>query len=50
MYRNVKVALIAYSAIAVVAAFALDGKVRLFIWIVLAALAIKTWAAHKAGW
>ncbi|WP_180539583.1 hypothetical protein [Nevskia soli] len=50
MYGNFKVALIAYTALALIAGFALDGKIRLFVWILLGGLAIKTWAAHKAGW
>jgi len=42
-------AMAAYAALAVLAGFTLDGKLRLFIWILMAALAIKTYAAHKAG-
>jgi hypothetical protein len=49
MYGNVKTALIAYAALALMAGFALNGKIRLFIWILLGAFAIKTWAAYKAG-
>ncbi len=50
MYGNVKAATIAYAALALVAGFALDGKMRLFVWIVLGGFALKTWVAHKAGW
>ncbi len=39
----------AYAVIATLAGFTLDGKFRLFIWILMGALAIKTYAAHKAG-
>jgi hypothetical protein len=39
----------AYAALAVLAGFTLDGKLRLFIWILMAALAIKTYAAYRAG-
>jgi len=42
-------AMTAYAALAVLAGFTLDGKLRLFIWILMAALAIKTYAGHKAG-
>ncbi len=49
MYGNVKAALIAYAALALIAGLALDGKTRLFVWILLGGFAVKTWAAHKAG-
>jgi hypothetical protein len=37
----------AYAAIALLAAFTLDGKFRLAVWIFLGGLAIKTWIAWK---
>ena len=43
-------ALAAYCALAVMAAFTLDGVWRIAVWIFLAGLAVKTWIAYKAGW
>jgi hypothetical protein len=44
-------AMAAYSVLAVLAAFTLDGGLmRNAVWILLAALALKTWIAQKAGW
>jgi hypothetical protein len=42
-------AIAAYAALAALAGFTLDGKLRLFIWILMGALAVKTYAAHRAG-
>ena len=42
-------AMAAYALLAVLAGFTLDGKMRLFIWILMGALAIKTYAAHRTG-
>jgi len=42
-------AMVAYAALAVLAGFTLDGKLRLFIWILMGALAVKTYAARRAG-
>ena len=39
-----------YAALAVLAAFTLDGVFRYGIWILMAGLAAKTWISHKAGW
>ncbi len=45
------VAMGTYTAIAVLAAFTLDGGLmRNAVWILMAGLAVKTWIAHKAGW
>ena len=41
-------AMAAYAVLAVMAALTLDGKLRLGVWIVLAALAVKTLIAQKA--
>jgi hypothetical protein len=38
-------ALAAYAAIAVLAAFTLQGKFRIAVWIFMAGLAVKTWLA-----
>ena len=37
-----------YAAIAVLAAFTLDGKLRIAVWIFMGGLALKTLIAHKA--
>ena len=39
----------AYAGLALLAAFTLDGKLRIFILLLMAALAFKSWIAHKAG-
>lgn len=40
-----------YTALAILAAFTLDGGImRNFVWILLAALAAKTYIAYRAGW
>ena len=43
-------ALSAYTILATLAFFTLDGMLRTAIWILLAGLAAKTWIAYKAGW
>ena len=43
-------AMSAYAMLILLAGFTLDGAFRYFIWILMAALALKTWIAHKAGW
>ena len=43
-------ALGAYGALAMLAAVTLDGKLRYGVWILMAALAVKSWIAYKAGW
>ena len=44
-------AMVAYMAIAVAAAFTLDGGLlRNAVWVLMAGLALKTFIAHKAGW
>jgi hypothetical protein len=40
----------AYAVLALLAAFTLDGVLRLGVWILLAGLAVKTLIAYKAGW
>jgi hypothetical protein len=49
MNTRLVAALAAYTILAVLAGFTLDGKLRLFIWILMGALAVKTYAAHRAG-
>ena len=39
-----------YAALALMAAFTLDGKLRAAVWILLAGLTVKTCIAYKAGW
>jgi len=43
-------AMACYAAIAVLAAVTLDGKLRIAIWILLGALAVKTEIARRAKW
>ena len=43
-------ALGAYAVLALMAAFTLDGNLRLAVWILLAGLTVKTVIAYKAGW
>jgi hypothetical protein len=43
-------AMISYAVIAALAAFTLEGKLRIAVLLVMAALAIKTHIAYKAGW
>ena len=39
-----------YAVLALLAAFTLDGNLRLAVWILLAGLTVKTCIAYKAGW
>jgi hypothetical protein len=39
-----------YAVLGLLSAFTLDGKLRLFLLILLGALAFKTYVAYKAGW
>ncbi len=44
-------ALAAYAAIALLAAFTLDGgKLRNAVWVLMAGLAVKTYVSKRAGW
>lgn len=44
-------AMAVYAAIAVLAAFTLDGdKLRDAVWVLMAGLALKTYISHRAGW
>jgi hypothetical protein len=43
-------AMASYAVLAAIAGFALDGKIRLALWILLGGLAIKTCIARGAGW
>jgi hypothetical protein len=44
-------ALSTYAILAVLAAFTLDGgKIRDAVWILMAALAAKTYISYRAGW
>jgi hypothetical protein len=43
-------ALSVYAVLALMAAFTLDGNLRLAVWILLAGLTVKTIIAYKAGW
>ena len=48
--KRLLMAMSAYAVIALAAAFTLDGKLRLGVWIFLAYLAVRTGIAYKAGW
>ena len=39
-----------YAALALMAAFTLDGKLRAAVWVLLGGLTVKTCIAYKAGW
>ena len=43
-------AMAVYAAMALLAAYTLDGNLRLAVWILMAGLAVKTLIAYKAGW
>jgi hypothetical protein len=44
-------AMVVYAALAILAAFTLDGGLmRNAVWILLAGLALKTYIAYRAGW
>ena len=48
MNKRLLTAMVCYAVLAILAATTLDGgKIRNFIWVLLAALAIKTYAAHR---
>jgi len=48
MIGRLLAAMATYAALAVLAAFTLDGKLRLAIWILMSGLALKTLIAYKA--
>jgi len=50
MNRRLIWAFCAYAALAISAMFTLDGKLRVFVWVVLGYFAVRTYIAHKAGW
>jgi hypothetical protein len=50
MNKRLISAMAAYAVIAALAAFTLDGVLRVAVWILMAGLAAKTWIAYKAGW
>ena len=39
-----------YAALALMATFTLDGKLRAAVWILLGGLTVKTCIAYKTGW
>jgi hypothetical protein len=49
MQRRFYWAMAAYGVLALMAAFTLDGKFRLAVWIFLGGLALKTCIAYKAN-
>jgi len=51
MNKRLLSALSAYTAIAVLAAFTLDGGLlRNAVWVLMGGLAVKTYIAYRAGW
>ena len=51
MNKRLIAALSVYAALAVLAAFTLDGGLlRNAVWVLMAGLAVKTYIVHKAGW
>jgi hypothetical protein len=51
MDKKLIAAMAAYAAIALLAAFTLDGdKLRDAVWVLMAGLAVKTYVSRRAGW
>jgi hypothetical protein len=51
MNKRLLTAMSAYAAIAVLAAFTLDGGLlRNAVWVLMGGLALKTYIAYRAGW
>jgi hypothetical protein len=51
MNKRLTAAMSAYAAIAVLAAFTLDGGLlRNGVWVLMAFFALKSYIAHRAGW
>jgi chromate transport protein ChrA len=48
MIPRLRYAMVAYAVLALLAALTLDGKLRIFILLLLAVLAFKSWIADKA--
>ena len=48
--RKFAIAIGIYCVLAVIGWFALSGNIRLFLIILLGAMALKTWIARAAGW
>ena len=48
MIARLRYALAAYAALALLAGLTLDGKLRIFILLLMAVLAFKSWIAYKA--
>jgi hypothetical protein len=48
--RKFAIALALYCLLAIVGWFTLSGNIRLFMFILLGAMALKTWIARAAGW
>ena len=48
--RRLLWAFCAYTVLAVMAGFTLDGKLLYAVWIVLGYFALRTYIAHRAGW
>ena len=49
MIPRLRYAMAAYAFLAILAGFTLDGKLRIFIWLLMGVLAFKSWIATKSG-
>ncbi len=47
MIPRLRYALAAYALLALLAGFTLDGKFRIFIWLLMVVFALKSWVADK---
>jgi len=50
MTGRLRYAMGAYAVLALLAGFTLDGKLRIFVLLLMGVLAFKSWIAYKAGW
>ena len=48
MIPRLRYAMAAYAILAILAGFTLDGKLRIFIWLLMGVLAFKSWIGDKA--
>lgn len=47
MIPRLRYAMVAYAGLALLAGFTLDGKLRIFIWLLMVVFAFKSWIADK---
>ena len=48
--KKFRIAMACYAVLAIIAAFTLDGSIRLALWVFLGGLSVKTVIAYAAGW